>query len=731
MSEPNMNPNPSSSSGIPQTPVGLPASNTAPQAPRTPPEEQVHGVVMHLPALSGNEAPPPPAQPISPNRSVRQQPDQNRVGLFELPNIEQPIIHLGAPDINARRPEYAPQAPLAPTRQAPQAPPQAPQNPAPINLDALFQMVDDASNLHRTRLGNLQGQGNPQGPSIEEMFAMQMLTNRLTQMGDYLPNPVFAPPIFDPPSQMRPTFRAPVGAMSQVQMQTGRLATQRPEIPAGNLIQCRLPTQVNHVPEHKIVNNTLYMTINRLEMNPEIAKERLNLLVAYLRRYKESGGDFARLGLNIRYSEEAGIDSGGPTRDYMDQIHQILKLLLAENPFFGLEKEYYNLTNAQSTTDPKNLELCHDLGVFFAAIFSGFPTKPPAPPAKIGGVFSDRFYSHLLATYKYAQEHPQEHPQEHLGPLKPFSSMTKEEAEAFTKTISDYDLENVVYKNVNHNFEKEKFTDDELNNILLFLVYDKVQLGDSIDDDLTELLEEKLAKLYEQFPKQEDFNKLFNTPQQIEFPEPLRDRLRIVLSDTSKKAQIKQQFIDSRTNTYANRSIPLVAIGEGFFNTAPRNKVASIINKLAATPLEATQELATAIQGPPFTKEKFIDLLAERTIIHSSIKDKDLVDVHEKLGWLIEWCRDGIPIDESGEILRKATEEEMQDTLRAFTGSRVIPQQLRLEFRKPCNGMCEFHTCFNYMHPGRLLLDEKDKIKFIKLWTRNVNEALLTGFQLT
>lgn len=474
-----------------------------------------------------------------------------------------------------------------------------------------------------------------------------------------------------------------------------------------------LTQQINHVPRHRILNNKLYLNVNRLNMTPDIAKEQLHLLAEYLRQYKDNDGDFARLGLNVQYEGEQGVDAGGLSRDFMGHVFDSL---FAENPFFAfvLENGCYKLSNENSTSGAADLNLCKDIGVLMAAIFSGFPKRSQA---KIGGVFTDRFYNQLLATYKYAQENP----------LVPFNSMTKEEKVKFTKTISDYDLENTIYKNIQHDFQKETLSHEELDAIAHFLMYDMFEGGDSIDEELTELFGE--------FAAVKDCLKWLGSPQPEEVMGQdgkvynrtlLRNKLRTVLENAD-KISLYQKFIDSRTETYSKIAIPLAALGEGF-NSVTRNKITPFITQLGVDPSSAVEAVCTEIQGPAFSRENFVSLL-KRSIINDSVQDKEAMG--EKLAWLIEWCARGVHGGKNGSEEMLATEKEMKDTLCAFTGSAVIGNELKLEFKEPLStegSFCDFHTCFNYMHPGKRVMNKTEKIEFIQEWIRNIDEALASGF---
>lgn len=464
---------------------------------------------------------------------------------------------------------------------------------------------------------------------------------------------------------------------------------------------------------HLMRNNVVYISVNRTRM-AEVARHYLHALTEYLRHYRDSNmGSFADLSLNVNYSDEAGIDAGGLSREFMGQF--FAHLLEGENPFdaFALDQGVFKLSNLKGEIAPENLRICKEIGIFLAAICSGFPARRDA---KIGNIFSDSFYHQLLATYKYAEENT----------LKPFNSMSEEERMRFAKAVAESDTENPIHKTINHNFDKATYTDNELDDILYFLVMDILDGNAAPDIKLNKLLNE-LIELPNclhllRYPKIEYTG---SDGQVYDRKIQLHNCLRFVLSDKAKAAQIRQRFIANRTEIYTNVCIPLASIGEGF-SLALRSKMAPIATQFEVAPTTAVTALAQEIQGPSFSRQAFMNML-ERSEIRS---DSDVDTLTTKLQWLKEWCSAGVQSEDGQEVLQ-ATEQDMKDMLLCITGTNVLSAHVRLTFNTPSAGRSKFHTCFNSVNPGSATISKTDKIAFIREWMDDIRTGLAGGFSLT
>lgn len=473
----------------------------------------------------------------------------------------------------------------------------------------------------------------------------------------------------------------------------------------------QMPTY--HVLEHHVTHNRLRLKINRLNRSPAAAIEYLKVLSEYLRFYLNAGnGPLAAFSLSIRYEGEEGIDAGGPTREFITQLLKHFFRFPDAFPFFKqMENGQYELFDGMLTMTPQDLQTCKDIGMLLAAGFMGFPGSKEA---KIGSVFSDRFYNQLLSLHQYAMEH--------VGQLAHgFNAMSQEDKELLVLHVASHDVENPIYKIIHHCLlapsEVDK-TDQELDALLKFII------SSSFVEDIDLNLSSALAEILEAFKKSSNYMLFLRTGKfftilgnemQLDVLEATRKALRIALLDPQQKTHFKAQFVRFFIDRYQSSCIPLVAVEEGFRN-AGLAYIKPFVDQFEINPQRAMQSLSAAVQGPAFTREAFVDLLKRSTAVNPAVQ--------AKVNWIIEWCERGI----EGWEETKATEEAMKAMLSCMTGTEVVTRTLVLRFNAPVPGYSTFHTCGHSVNFGSLLMGQVDKTSCIQMWNEHINLARHEGF---
>lgn len=487
-----------------------------------------------------------------------------------------------------------------------------------------------------------------------------------------------------------------------------------------------IPREAKYVSEHWVLMNKLGMKINRLNASPEASREFLSVLTDYLRRYQDQfTGDFAKLALDMKGEGEEGVDAGGLTREFIGQMLKGIHFEIFKMAETGQHDPFDTMNNMT----PEDVQICKNVGTFLSALVSGFPKERSA---KIGNFFSDKFYNSLFIMCKYASEHPR-------AMENGFDAMNQKDKEDLVLMIADYDMDNESYREIKHCLQSEDCSDQELDALLRF-VFDDFMIDK--DDWVDKGIDANLMKISDEFiayAEREGLNyqKLLNEPftfvgqDNVTYThEMLRDALRDALSHAEQKTLFKEKFSGSLIDAYSSACIPLVTIGQEFFNRVNKSVLNQMLAQFEVEPAKATKALSLQIQGAPFTREAFVGWLEEfpksiAEYVNPADAKKfnpDKAVLNEKVTWLIEWCKNGI----NGKL---ATEEQMKDTLTCITGMEVVPENpviFRLyRAQKP---LTTFHTCDREVELGSQLTTQKDKEIFIETWKKHVEYALSGGF---
>lgn len=471
-----------------------------------------------------------------------------------------------------------------------------------------------------------------------------------------------------------------------------------------------LGIHTDYIIDHRIFNNNLLcLTINRSNMNFAAVKEYLKVLAKYLRCY----GDWENFSLNIGYEGERAIDAGGLSREFITQLFRNLFHFPDEFPFFRQnESGQCDLFDGMLTMNIQDLQVCKDIGTFLAAGFTGFPRYSDA---KIGNVFSDKFYNFLLNIHKYTVDHPDR-------VNHSFNAMSQEDKEMLVLQLANHDLENPSYKEINSCLQKlieVEETDKELDVFFKFII--DLSFVEDVDPKLSPALKEiveafRTGPNYVRILNASDPFTLIGNEGQRYTQDVIRETLRAALIDEQQKIHFQKKFARSLVDAYQNTCIPLMAVEQGFRSVGIR-RIMPFIDQLKVDPHSTIRALSIAIQGPSFTREAFIALLRRSTAVRS---------IQEKVNWIIEWCERGI--DQREET--RATEEAMKNMLSCMTRTEVITNTLVVGFYLPVPGYSQFHTCDYSINFGISLMVQTDKTTFIQMWNEQVSRAHLEGFSM-
>lgn len=437
----------------------------------------------------------------------------------------------------------------------------------------------------------------------------------------------------------------------------------------------------------KLKNNRVVITVPRVGENSALGKAQLRAFARLLFCYRNGfGGQFDALGLNVRYENEAAIDVGGPSREFMSQL--LKNLVLKESPFPFFEKTdsgQYEIFDKNNVMRSEDLQICQYVGTVLAAAFSGFPVDNPI---KIGPFFTQKFYNQLLSMHEYLKSDP-------LAKTAPFTDLPINKQKKLALFVLERDVENDSDRIMHRLLQQTEWSDTDLNQIGQFLVMDLINGSEN-------RLSPPLSELIQNLAEQPDGLNMLQTD--------VYQALREALANPEEKKKIEEVFSDSVLETYKSKLSPMLAVAQGF-ESVNKPRLKSVM-RLQATPAEAVNAVSNQIQGPPFTREAFVALLKRSEGSNKAVR--------ERVKWLAQWCENGI-----GGI--KATEKQMKKILRCVTGSEVITDALIFKFETPVNGWSQFHTCFNSVNLGKNLLKQNKK-KFIEMWMQQVDAALESAF---
>lgn len=497
-----------------------------------------------------------------------------------------------------------------------------------------------------------------------------------------------------------------------------------PNLQQLNLNGCNIVTLPQSLYEIRPDGNgsVLVAKLPRLTAIP-CASQHLKLLTNVLSQSPPPAQPFRSYIRSLDEFSEGGIDQGGISRYFWSSRIPDVAMQLADaaqdenNPpvLTRSDDGFFKVEKAMNTSmSPSESELCEDMGKFLAAALSGLTGG-----YKIGTVFPQHVYAALL----YMYDHPI-----HLNASTAAAIKAYEQKLCFIIAKTKEDGKKIQTERPN---EKDALFDLPEN-----LLEHLAQVRTKESNALTDKEKQEFRRMWEIMDARFEDEELPEAFRSLNAYRSANVRtitdgdkldafakkfLTCLKAHTSNAHTVEQIVLTSAYEDYRigkNLCTPLMAVAKGFRN-APRDQVRPFLDLMRSrSPSEAASALSNAIQGPAFSREACVNLLQQATT------SEDAEQVRE---WLVQWCDTGL-------FEMQANPMQMKQMLSCFTGAPVIPSGLTLKFNPIRKGLCQFHTCFNSVDPGSLLLTtpdgrQKSPAEFLEQWISDMHHAEGSGFR--